>query len=220
MNEESLMRNRIRKILMICSDYDAFILKEDGCIETEVANEYKELNLSNQPRFVWANSSNEARDIIESDEEVDIVICMYNEKDDGLFPLAKDLKNTSRNIPFVLLIYYSKAVVERLSTADLRCIDFLFSWHGNADLILAIVKLIEDSANAENDVFGVGVQVILLVEDSVRYYSNYLPELYKLVLTQSQEFLKETLNDAQKKYRKRSRPKIFLATCYDEAINY
>ena len=220
MNEESLMRNRIRKILMICSDYDAFILKEDGCIETEVANEYKELNLSNQPRFVWANSSNEARDIIESDEEVDIVICMYNEKDDGLFPLAKDLKNTSRNIPFILLIYYSKAVVERLSTADLRCIDFLFSWHGNADLILAIVKLIEDSANAENDVFGVGVQVILLVEDSVRYYSNYLPELYKLVLTQSQEFLKETLNDAQKKYRKRSRPKIFLATCYDEAINY
>jgi hypothetical protein len=220
MNEESLMRNRIRKILMICSNYDAFILEEDGCIETEVTNEYKELNLSNPPRFIWANSSSEGRDIIESDDEIDLVISMFNEKDDGLFSLARDLKASGRNIPFILLIHYSQAVVERLATTDLRCIDYIFSWHGNADLILAIVKLIEDSANAENDVFGVGVQVILLVEDSVRYYSNYLPELYKLVLTQSREFLKETLNFAQKKYRKRSRPKIFLATCYDEAIRY
>jgi CheY-like chemotaxis protein len=220
MNEESLMRNRIRKILMICSNYDAFILEEDGCIESEVTNEYKELNLSNPPRFIWANSSSEARDIIESDDEIDLVICMYNEQDDGLFALARDLKSSGRNIPFILLIHYSQAVVERLANTDLSCIDYMFSWHGNADLILAIVKLIEDSLNAENDVFGVGVQVILLVEDSVRYYSNYLPELYKLVLTQSREFLKETLNYAQQKYRKRSRPKIFLATCYDEAVSY
>ena len=219
MNEESLMRIRIRKILMICSNYDAFILKEDGCIESEVASEYKELNLSNPPRFIWTNSSSEARELIENDEEIDLAICMFNEQDKGFFSLSRDLKKKGRNISSVLLIHYSKTVVERLAKEDLHDIDYVFSWHGNADLIIAIVKLIEDKANAENDVFGVGVQVILLAEDSVRYYSNYLPELYRLVLSQSREFLKESLNYSQKKYRKRSRPKIFLATCYDEALS-
>lgn len=220
MNEESLMRARIRKILMICSNYDAFALEEDGRIENQVRNEYRELNLSNPPKFIWANSSAQAHRMIDSDTEIDMVICMYNEQDKGIFPFASDLKDAGRGVPFILLIHYSKAVRQRVLEAPHRGVDFVFSWHGNADLILAIVKLLEDAANAENDVFDVGVRGILLVEDSIRYYSNYLPELYKLVLTQSQEFITESLNEDQKKYRKRSRPKIFLATCYEEAITY
>lgn len=220
MNEESLMRARIRKILMICSNYDAFALEEDGRIENQVRNEYRELNLSNPPKFIWANSSAQARGMIGSDAEIDMVICMYNEQDKGIFPFASDLKDAGRGIPFILLIHYSKAVRQRVLESSHHGVDFVFSWHGNADLILAIVKLLEDAANAENDVFEVGVKGILLVEDSIRYYSNYLPELYKLVLTQSREFLTESLNEDQAKYRKRSRPKIFLATCYEEAIGY
>ena len=218
MNEESLMRSRIRKILMICSNYDAFILEEDGRIESQLISEYRELNLSNPPRFIWANSSVEAEKIIGSDEEVDMIMCMYNDQDSKIFSFAANLKKSGKNIPFILLIHYSKAVRQRIFEKDQSGVDFVFSWHGNADLILAIVKLLEDTANAENDVFEVGVKVILLVEDSVRYYSTYLPELYKLVLTQSREFLKESLNEDQKKYRKRSRPKIFLATCYEDAL--
>lgn len=220
MNEESLMRSRIRKILMICSNYDAFSLEEDGRVESQIVSEYRELNLSNPPRFIWATSSDQARRIIAADDEIDTVMCLYNDQDRGIFAFADELKDTGREIPFIMLIHYSKAVRQKIFEEERRGVDYVFSWHGNADLILAIVKLLEDQANAENDVFGVGVQAILLVEDSVRYYSTYLPELYKLVLTQSREFLKELVNDDQKKYRKRSRPKIFLATCYEEAMAY
>ena len=220
MNEESLMRSRIRRILMICSNYDAFTLEEDGRIESQVIGEYRELNLSNPPTFIWANSSSEAAEVIASDSEIDMIMCMYNDRDKGIFDFAADLKKNGSSIPFIMLIHYSKAVKQRLFEHDRSGIDFVFSWHGNADLILAIVKLIEDSANAENDVFEVGVRVILLVEDSVRYYSTYLPELYKLLITQSREFLTEFLNEGQRKYRKRSRPKILLATCYDDALAY
>ena len=205
---------------MICSNYDAFVLEEDGRIENQVRNEYRELNLSNPPKFIWANSSAQAKEIVGSEDGIDAIICMFNEQDKGLFPFAKELKEKGLGIPFILLIHYSRAVRHRVLESDHPGVDFVFSWHGNADLILAIVKLLEDSANAENDIFEVGVKVILLVEDSVRYYSTYLPELYKLVLTQSREFLTEALNDDQKKYRKRSRPKIFLATCFDEAAAY
>ncbi len=220
MNEESLMRSRIKRILMICSNYDAFTLEEDGRIESQVVSEYRELNLSNPPTFVWANSSSEAGVILESDPDIDMIICMYNDRDKDVFSFAAGLRKAGSEIPFVMLIHYSKAVRQRIFENDRSGIDFVFSWHGNADLILAIVKLIEDSANAENDVFEVGVRVILLVEDSVRYYSTYLPELYKLLITQSREFLTEFLNEDQRKYRKRSRPKILLATCYEDALAY
>ena len=205
---------------MICSNYDAFTLKEDGRIESQVTGEYRELNLSNPPMFIWANSSAEARTVMESDSEIDMIMCMYNDQDKEVFEFASELKRNGSDIPFIMLIHYSKAVRQRLFEYDQSGIDFLFSWHGNADLILAIVKLIEDSANADNDELGVGVRVIRLVEDSVRYYSTYLPELYKLLITQSREFLTEFQNEGQRRYRKRSRPKILLATCYDDALAY
>lgn len=217
---ESLIRYRIRKILMICSNYDAFILEEDGQIESRIYEEYIDLNLSNPPKFVWVQSSENAFDIIQKDNDIDMIICMYNAGDTGVFSLASRLKERESRIPFVLLTHFSKEIYRRLMHQDMSVVDFVFSWHGNADLIVAIVKLFEDMLNAENDILKVGVQAILLVEDSVRYYSTYLPELYRLILKQSSEFLKETLNEQQKKFRKRSRPKILLATNYDDAVMY
>ncbi len=215
---ESLIRHRVGKILMICSNYDAFILEEDGQIETRIYEEYIDLNLSNPPQFVWVDSSDKAYSIIKNDSELDMIICMYNAGDGGVFSLASRLKEENVRIPFVLLTHFSKEIYRRLMLQDMSAIDFIFSWHGNADLIVAIVKLFEDTRNAENDILKVGVQAILLVEDSVRYYSTYLPELYRLILRQSSEFLKETLNGRQRKFRKRSRPKILLATNYLFAV--
>ncbi len=216
---ESLMGYRVRRILMICSNYDTFILEEDGQIETQIYREYIDLNLSTPPKFVWVQTSAQAREVLQTTVGIDMIICMYNVGDQEVFNLASDLKKEGRSIPFVLLTHFSKEVYRRIAGQDTSAIDYMFSWHGNADLIVAIIKLFEDLKNADNDILEVGVQSILLVEDSVRYYSTYLPELYKMILKQSTEFLKETLNEQQRKHMKRSRPKILLATNLDDAMS-
>lgn len=215
---ESLINYRIRKILMICSSYDAFILEEDGQIEAQIYQEYIELNLSNPPKFIWVHTAAEARELLNTVVGIDMVMCMYNVTDKEVFKLASEMKVERPALPFVLLTHFSKEVYRRLALQDTSGIDHMFCWHGNADLIVAIVKLFEDLKNAEHDILGVGVQAILLVEDSVRYYSTYLPELYKLILAQTREFMAETINEQQRKIRKRSRPKILLATNLDDAM--
>ena len=217
--EETLINFRIRKILMICSNYDAFILEEDGQIENQIYKEYLDLNLTNPPKFVWVQTSAEAREVLNTVVGIDMVMCMYNVGDKDILKLASDLKTERPNLPFVLLTHFSKEVYRRLAMQNTSAIDYMFSWHGNADLIVAIVKLFEDLKNSEHDINNVGVQAILLVEDNVRYYSTYLPELYKMILKQSAEFLKETLNEQQRKVMKRSRPKILLATNLEDAMS-
>lgn len=216
---DSLMGFRVRRILMICSNYDAFILEEDGQIETQIYREYIDLNLSTPPTFVWVQTSAQAREVLQTTVGIDMVMCMYNAGDNEVFALASEIKKERKSLPFVMLTHFSKEVYRRLASMDTSAIDYMFSWHGNADLIVAIIKLFEDLKNADNDILRVGVQSILLVEDSVRYYSTYLPELYRMVLRQSAEFLKETLNEQQRKHMKRSRPKILLATNLDDAMN-
>lgn len=217
-NYNELMQKRIRKILLICSSYDAFILEEDGRIEVQLHKEYTDLNLSNPPSFKWVPSSREALKLIESEEEFDLVISMLNVGELDVFKFSKELKKVKSNLPVVLLTNYSLVLQSRIDQEDKSGIDYIFSWNGNADLLMAIIKLIEDQMNADEDILETGVQAILLVEDSIRYYSTYLPTIYKLVLQQSAEFLKEALNEQQQKLSKRARPKILLATNYDEAV--
>ena len=144
----SLIKFRIRKILMICSNYDAFILEEDGQIETQIYREYIDLNLSNPPRFVWATTSADAERIIAANDDIDMVICMYNAGDKNVFSFAAKLKEKSRSIPFVLLTHFSKEIYKNISMHDTSGVDYVFSWHGNTELIVAIIKLFEDLANA------------------------------------------------------------------------
>lgn len=217
-NYRNLMQWHIRKILMICSSYDAYTLEEDGRIEVQIYKEYVDLDLSNPPTFKWVTSSAQAMNLLEHEHDFDLIISMFNIGDLDVFNLSKQIKANSAHIPFVLLTHFSKELHKKIETADLSAIDYIFSWHGNADLILAIVKLFEDRMNAPKDILVSGVQSILLVEDSIRYYSTYLPAIYKLVLQQSAEFLKEALNEQQQKLRKRARPKILLATNYEEAV--
>lgn len=212
-----LMERRVTRILLVCSSYDQFTLEEDGRIEAQIVREYSELSLTNPPQFIRASSAIEALGMLDSGEKFELVISMFNIGEIDIFKFARMVKQRQPDLPFVLLSSFSREVSRRVMEADTRAIDFLFSWQGNADLILAIVKMIEDRLNARHDILGVGVQAILLVEDSVRFYSVYLPDLYHIVIRQTNEFLREALNEQQRNLRKRARPKILLARSYDEA---
>jgi CheY-like chemotaxis protein len=213
-----LMQRRIRQVLLICSSYDAFMLEEDGRIDEQIFNEYVSLNLRYPPVFIQANSSREAFNILER-QKIDLVIEMINIEDIDPFELAKKIKEKYSDIPVVILTHFSREVSLRLQKEDLSAVDHVFCWLGNADLLLAIIKLMEDKMNADYDVDVVGVQVILLVEDSIRYISSYLPALYKIILQQSRSFSKEALNEHQRMLRMRGRPKILLAKTMEEAVN-
>jgi hypothetical protein len=213
-----LMQKRIRKVLVLCSNYDFFTLEEDGRIDEHIFNEYVSLNLRYPPVFLHADSSDLAFSILEK-EDIDLIIPMLSIKDVDTFKFANLLKEKYPEKPIVVLTHFSREVSLRLEKVDLSSIDHVFCWLGNTDIFLAIIKLIEDKMNADNDMLDVGVQAILLVEDSVRYISSYLPNLYRIILEQSKEFMKEALNDHQQMLRRRGRPKILVAKSYDEAVS-
>jgi CheY-like chemotaxis protein len=212
-----LMQNRIRKVLVICSSYDFFMLEEDGRIDEQIFNEYVSLNLRYPPVFIHADSARKVMSILENDR-IDLIIEMLSIGDVDTFALARQLKEKHPKIPIVVLTHFSREVSLKLENEDLSAIDYVFCWLGNSDLLLAIIKLIEDRMNADFDIQDVGVQAILLIEDSVRYISAFLPVLYKVVLEQSMEFMKEALNEHQKMLRRRGRPKVLLAQNYSDAL--
>ncbi len=212
------MEHRIHKVLLVCCSYDGYILEEDGRIESQINQEYMELNMSNPPSFTRVSSTLEALDMLAEDSSFDFVLTMYNVGELDVFTFSKIVKERYPGIPVVLLTSFSKDIYRRLEEQDRSALDYIFCWHGNTDLLTAIIKLIEDDMNAESDILQGGVQSILLVEDSIRYYSTYLPAIYKLVLQQNTAFLKDAFNESQQILRKRARPKILLATNYEDAV--
>lgn len=214
----NLMNKRIYNVLLIATKYDSFILEDDGRIDEQIFNEYTSLNLNYPPRFTQVVTEEEALAEL-AENHYELIIQMPNMDDAEMFATAKHIKATYDDIPFVVLTPFSREVTKRLSQEDLSGVDYVFSWLGNPDLLLAIIKLIEDAMNAEHDTESVGVQVILLVEDSVRFYSSALPTLFKIVMEESKEFSKEALNEHQQMLRMRGRPKIMLARTYEEAVN-
>ncbi|MDL2214672.1 phosphoenolpyruvate synthase [Dysgonomonas sp. OttesenSCG-928-M03] len=213
----NLMTKRIYNVLLIATKYDIFILEEDGRIDEQIFFEYTSLNLRYPPRFTQVSTEEEALECLEG-YHYELIIQMPNMDDGDMFAIARNIKQKYSDIPLVVLTPFSKEVSKRLSTENLTFADYIFSWLGNSNLLLAIIKLIEDAMNVEHDVRTVGVQVILLVEDSVRFYSSALPALFKIVLEESKEFSKEALNDHYKMLRMRGRPKILMARSYEEAV--
>ncbi|MDI3521523.1 MAG: hypothetical protein PWR04_1511, partial [Anaerophaga sp.] len=213
---DQLMQKRIHKILLICSSYDAFMLEEDGRIDEQLFNEYVSLNLRYPPHFIQVSSAGEAFKVLK-EEKIDLIITMLSVGEMDPFSLSRKIKETYSKIPIVVLTPFSREVSMQLEREDTSAIDYVFCWLGNANLLLAIIKLIEDGMNADHDIHEIGVQSILLVEDSVRFYSSYLPLIYKIVFRQSKKFMQEGLNEHQKMMRMRGRPKILLARTYEEA---
>ena len=213
----SLMTQRIYNILLIASKYDAFTLEEDGRIDEQIFNEYTSLNLRYPPRFTLASTLEEASELIKT-RSFDLFIMMPAVENSAVFEYAKQLKELFPIVPVVLLTPFSSEVFHRLyQNKDFSGIDYVFSWLGETDLLLAIVKLIEDKLNVDEDIASVGVQIILFVENSIQFYSAILPYLYKHVFVQSRSFMTEALNEHEQMLRMRGRPKILLARNYEEA---
>jgi len=214
----NLMTKRIFNVLLVANPYDAFMLEDDGRIDEKIFNEYMNLSLRYPPRFTQVSTQDEAWKQL-NHTKFDLVIVMPGTDNNDTFDIARSIKVKYPEIPLVVLTPFSHGITARMEHEDLSIFEYVFCWLGNTDLLVSIIKLIEDKMNLENDIKEVGVQMILLVEDSIRFYSSVLPNLYKFVLQQSKEFATEALNEHQRTLRMRGRPKIVLARTYEEAID-
>ena len=212
----NLMTRRIYNVLIIANPYDAFMLEDDGRVDEKVFNEYTELGLRYPPSFTQVSTIDEAAAALRT-TKFDLVICMPGNADNDAFDVARDVKKHFPDIPCVVLTPFSHGITRRVENEDMSIFDYVFCWLGNTNLILSIIKLIEDRMNLEHDIQEAGVQMILLVEDSIRFYSSVLPNLYSYILAQSQRFATEALNPHSATLRMRGRPKVVLARTYDEA---
>ena len=210
-----LMRRRIFNVLLIANPYDAFMLEDDGRVDEKIFDEYSKLGLRYPPRFVQVASQEEAEKEL-ARTSFELVICMPGTDNNDVFDIARSIKVQHPQVPIVVLTPFSHGITKRMQHEDLSIFEYVFCWLGNTDLLLSIIKLIEDKMNLEHDIEA-GVQMILLVEDGIRFYSSILPNLYKFVLQQSLEFATEALNSQLETLRMRGRPKIVLARTYEEA---
>ena len=213
----NLMTRRIYNVLIIANPYDAFTLEDDGRIEEKIFNEYMELGLRYPPSFIKVSTTEEAARVLEK-SKIDLAICMPGNADNDAFDVARVVKNLYPELPCVVLTPFSHGITRRMQNEDLSIFDYVFCWLGNTNLILSIIKLIEDRMNLDHDIYEAGVQVILIVEDSIRYYSSILPHIYSYLLLQSHRFSSEALNRHAATLRMRGRPKVVLARNYEEAM--
>ena len=215
----NLMTRRIFNVLIVANPYDAFMLEDDGRVDEKIFDEYMELGMRYPPTFTQVSTTEEASHVLET-TDIDLVICMPGNADNDAFAVARDVKRMAPHVPCVVLTPFSHGITKRIENEDMSIFDYVFCWLGNTNLILSIIKLIEDQMNIEHDINEAGVQMILLVEDNIRFYSSVLPNLYNYILAQSKNFSTEALNPHAAAQRKRGRPKVVLATTYEEAINW
>ena len=213
----NLMTHRIFNILIVANPYDAFMLEDDGRVDEKIFDEYTELGMRYPPTFTQVSTTEEANRVLAT-KTIDLVICMPGNADNDAFAVAREVKVKNPSIPCVVLTPFSHGITKRMEDEDMSIFDFVFCWLGNTNLILSIIKLIEDRMNLDHDINEAGVQMIMLVEDNIRFYSSILPNLYNYILAQSKRFSTEALNPHAAAQRKRGRPKVVLATNYEEAM--
>ena len=215
----NLMTHRIFNVLIVANPYDAFMLEDAGRVDEKIFDEYMELGMRYPPSFTQVSTTEEARRVLDT-TAIDLVICMPGNADNDAFDVARDIKAHFPDLPCVVLTPFSHGITRRIQNEDMSIFDYIFCWLGDTNLILSIIKLLEDKMNIEHDVQEAGVQMILLVEDGIRFYSSVLPNLYSYILLQSQHFSTEALNPHAATQRKRGRPKVVLARTYEEAMAY
>ena len=213
-----LMAEKVAEILLISSPYEAFIMEEEGRLAERIIHEYRGLNLSRPPMLTWVSTAAEALDIL-SKKNFDLVITMPQVDEMDANILGRKIKEIHPGIPIYLMIQNSSKHLLDRQIGGSRSIDRRCVWNGNTDLLLAMIKNLEDSMNVAYDTKRARVRVIIMVEDSPVYYSSFLPLLYKEIVTQTQAVMEESVNDEHRILRMRARPKILVAENYEEALD-
>ncbi len=212
-----LMPHSIREILLVSSLYDSFILEEDGQLGENLFSAYFNLNLGYAPRITRVSTGQEALEAIKK-RPFDLVITMMRLSDMDIFTFGKRIKNIRQNLSLILLAYESDVGTKILDATSLPGIDGTFIWTGDTKILFAITKLFEDKMNVEHDIACGDVRVIIIIENSRRYYSLFLPLIYSEITKQTQALIAEGLNEMHRQLRKRARPKILLAQTYEEGM--
>ncbi|MGD8781540.1 MAG: PEP/pyruvate-binding domain-containing protein [Ignavibacteria bacterium] len=216
----NLMRFRVRDIILVSSLYDSYIFEEDNRLYELIRKEFQHLNLSHSPELIQVSSGAEAIELTEQEERFDLILTTQHIEDMHTIDFAKKVRKGGIDIPIVLLGYNNREMLDLIKHPESDIFDKIFIWQGDYRIILGIIKYLEDKYNVEYDTQSIGVQVIILVEDSIRFYSSYLPHVYTQVLNQSQSLLSEGINLSHKFLRMRARPKILLVSTYEEAMHY
>ena len=216
---EDLMPFRVHDILLVSSLYDSFILREDGRLNELLIGESLELNLQQFPGITHVSSGAEALAMARSEPRFNLIIANLQLGDMDAAELAQRVKAAGLNVPVVVLAYDYREIKNFRARNPRTDIERIFLWQGNVRILIAIVKYIEDKRNVRHDTSVMGVPVILVVEDNIRYYSAFLPLIYTELITQSRGLISEGLNVAHKLMRLRARPKILLSTTYEDAVN-
>ncbi|MGD9212321.1 MAG: phosphoenolpyruvate synthase/pyruvate phosphate dikinase, partial [Desulfobacteraceae bacterium] len=212
-----LMSIKVLELLLVASPYDAYILEEDVSLASKIINEYRGLNLSRPPRITWVPSAVQALSAIEK-KNFDLVLAMPHLDDMDTYSLGRAIKKKYPKLPVIMLAHGLKGPELNPEIQDAGAIDQIFIWSGDADLLLAIVKNVEDRLNVDRDTKQAMVRVLLMVEDSPLYRSYLLPLIYKAVVRQTQKVLNESLNQEHRLLKMRARPKILVAENFEKAI--
>jgi hypothetical protein len=213
-----LMARKVTDILLVSSPYDAFIMEEEGRLAERIIHEYRGLNLSRPPMLTWVSTPREALEALRR-KRFDLVITMPLVDDTDAYVLGHTIKENFPELPVFLLVHKTGQHVLDHKAADRVSIDRTYVWQGNTDLLLALIKNLEDRMNVAYDTERARVRVIVVVEDSPVHYSALLPILYKEIVTQTQAAMEESVNDEHRIFRMRARPKIVVAESYEEAVD-
>lgn len=219
-NFHELMKKRVKEILLVSSFYDAYIFEQDGRLSEQIVGEYKQLNLSTAPRITSVPTKEEALRKV-STNNYDLVITMMRIGETIPYELSTSLKQICPDIPILLLLNNAADInLIKKFPEKLKAIDNVFLWNGDCKIFLAMIKYVEDKWNIDHDTKIGMVRIILLVEDSINFYSSYLPLLYSLVMRQTQLLIETELNDINKRLRMRARPKVVLVHNYEDALHF
>jgi CheY-like chemotaxis protein len=217
---QHLMARRVENIILVSSTYDTFILQEDGQLNEVLLNEFLDLNLHHTTGLRHVATGAEALALATSESRFNLIVTAVNVGDMDAAALAAKVKGAGLDVPVVLLAYDGGELAEFMANHDTSALDRIFLWQGDTRILLAITKYVEDKLNVEYDTGAAGVQVILLIEDNIRYYSSFLPTMYTEIINHSQSLITEGINASHKILRMRARPKILLCTSFDEAWEY
>ncbi len=214
---QDLMPYRVQDILLVASLYDAFTLQEDGRLNELILGEFLELSLHHTPGLTHVASAAEALALARAGRRFNLIISTLDPGDMDAAQLAREVKRAGLDVPVVVLAYDNDERKDFIARHDTSDIERIFLWQGDARILVAIVKCIEDARNVDHDTATAGVGVILVVEDNVRYYSSFLPAIYTELIRQSERCISEGVNLSHKLVRLRARPKILLCTTFEEA---